>query len=131
MKAAVVEELAGDVLLSRDSKEHLHLIREEVDLALKTPNKQVLAVSTHSQVRQELEEQRKDQLSNEEVLGREFDLDYSLFQTETKAKVKKTRAVKRKDRLMAFSKADKEKPDEEETGPAQLAEEQKADETLQ
>ena len=126
MKAAVVEELAGDVLLGRDCKEHLHLIREAVDLALKTPNKQVLAVSTRSQARQELEEQRKDQLSNEEVLGREFDLDDSLFQTETKAKVKKTRAVKRKDRLMAFSKAD-----EEETGPAQLAEEQKADETLQ
>ena len=78
-----------------------------------------------------MEEQRKDQLSNEEVLGREFDLDDSLFQTETKAKVKKTRVVKRKDRLMAFSKADKEKPDEEETGPVQLAEEQKADETLQ
>ena len=131
MKAAVVEELAGDVLLGRDWKEHLHLIREAVDLALKTPNQQVLAVSTRSQARQELEEQRKDQLSNEEVLGREFDLDDSLFQTETKAKIKKTRAVKRKDRLMAFSKADKEKPDEEETGPAQLAEEQKADETLQ
>ena len=58
-------------------------------------------------------------------------MDDSLFQTETKAKVKKTRAVKRKDRLMAFSKADKEKPDEEETGPVQLGEEQKADETLQ
>ena len=131
MKTAVVEELAGDVLLGRDCKEHLYLIREAVDLALKTPNKQVLAVSTRSLARQELEEQRKDQLSNEEVLGCEFDLDDSLFQTETKAKVKKTRAVKRKDRLMAFSKADKEKPDKEETGPAQLAEEQKADETLQ
>ena len=108
MKAAVVEELAGDVLLGRDCKERLHLIREAVDLPLKTPNQQLLAVPTRSQVRQELEEQRNDQLSNEEVLRRDFDLDESLFQTETKAKVKKTRAVKRKDRLMAFSKADKE-----------------------
>ena len=104
VQAAVVEDAARDVLLGKDCPEQFALFAEVVEMKKRESNPAAVTVVTRSQARSqahaELTEPEKDHEADMCELGREFDLDSSLFHPGTK--VRKSKRQKQKENMLAF-----------------------------
>ena len=114
--ARVVEDTTRDLLLEKDCPEQFALFAELVEINKGESNPAEVAVVTRSQARAELTEQEKDLKADMCELGREFDLDSSLFHPGTKVK-----ATEAEGEHAGFAELSKDREEEVVQSPEQLA----------